>query len=324
MKYKLNRSTLLGIASVAATGFLLAGCTGGASSPGATPGSNDVSDLHVGFSTASMRDSLLKTWAESTCDAVVDAGGTCTISDAQADPGKQISDLQDLIAAGANFIIVNPVDAQGIVPAVENANRLDIPVITIDSTAEGGEVLTAVHVDNYAAGYEAARYCADQNAGQDVIKVAELEGQAGQANTINRHEGWQAGVEEFGLDVVFNQYTDWDTGKAEQATRDLLNSQPDIDCIWAHADGIILGATRALESSGISDVITIGMGMYGGGPEAIDAGSLTASWYMEPEKTGQAAAEAAIEYWENGTSEPDIAIEMTFVTKENVNDFPWN
>jgi ribose transport system substrate-binding protein len=318
-----NGGLALSAAALLATS--LAACSDGSTGSGAAAegGGKDVKELNVGFSSASMRDSLLKTWGDTTCSTITDAGGKCTVTDAQADAGKQVADIQDLIAAGANFIIVNPVDAKGVVPAITSANRQGIPVITIDSTAEGGEILTAVHVDNHEAGYGAAKFCAEQNKGESDIQVAELQGQAGHANTINRHEGWAEGVEEFGLDSVFDQYTDWDTGKAEQATRDMLNANPDVKCIWSHADGIILGAVRALESAGRDDVITIGMGMYGGGPEAIDAGDLTASWYMEPEKTGEAAGQAAIDYWVDGTSEKDIAIPMAFVTKDNVNDFPW-
>jgi len=103
----------------------------------------DTKGLIVGYSTASLRDTLLKTWAEETCKVITEAGGQCLTTDAQASAPKQISDVQDLIARGANVLVINPVDAKGIVPAVLNANRRNIPVITIDSTSDGGKVLTA-------------------------------------------------------------------------------------------------------------------------------------------------------------------------------------
>lgn len=284
----------------------------------------DASDLVVGYSTASLRDTLLRTWAEGTCAAVEKAGGKCITTDAQASASKQVSDVQDLIARGANMLVINPVDAKGVVPAVINANRRDIPVITIDSTADGGEILTAVHVDNQAAGYGAAKYCAEVFKGA-TVEVAELQGQAGQANTRNRHDGWAKGLQEFtSLNSVFDQYTDWDTGMAFKATQDMLSSHPDVKCIWSHADAIILGATRALAQADKTDVVTIGMGMYGGGPEAIRDGKLTASWYMEPDKTAEAAGNAVIEYWTKGTSTKDLAIPMTFVTKDNVAQYLSN
>lgn len=282
----------------------------------------DTSTLMVGYSTASLRDTLLKTWADETCKTVSDAGGKCIVTDAQASAPKQISDVQDLIARGANVLVINPVDAKGIVPAVVNANKRDIPVLTIDSTSDGGKILTAVHVDNEAAGYGAAKYCAEQHKGEENVEVAELQGQAGQANTRYRHDGWARGLKEFPqLKSVFDQYTNWDTGTAFKATQDMLTAHPDVKCIWSHADAIILGAVQALERAKKTDVITVGMGMYGGGPEAIHAGRLTASWYMEPVKTGKAAGQAVLDYWLKGTSVPDMPIDMTFVTKNNVKDF---
>jgi ribose transport system substrate-binding protein len=282
----------------------------------------DTKGLIVGYSTASLRDTLLRTWAEETCKTITEAGGQCLTTDAQASAPKQISDVQDLIARGANVLVINPVDAKGIVPAVLNANRRNIPVLTVDSTSDGGKVLTAVHVDNQAAGYGAAKYCAEQHKGETNIEVAELQGQAGQANTRNRHEGWAKGLKEFPqLKSVFDEYTNWDTGTAYKATQDLLTAHPNVKCIWAHSDAIILGAAQALERAKKTDVITVGMGMYGGGPEAIAAGKLTASWYMEPVKTAKAAGQAVLDYWLKGTSVPDIPIAMTFVTKDNINEY---
>lgn len=282
----------------------------------------DASDLVVGYSSQHLIDVLVKTWAERTCKVISEAGGTCYITDAQNNASKQISDVQDLIAKGANVLVINPADAKGIIPAITAANAKGIPVLTVDSTADGGEVMTAVHVDNASAGYGAAKHCAEQHQGEESVEVAELQGSAGQANTTNRHNGWEKGLSENpNLKNVFSQYTNWDTGNAYKAAQDMLAAHPNVKCIWAHADAIILGATRALQQAGKTDVITVGMGMYGGGPEAIAAGTLTASWYMEPEKTADAAGKAVLDYWLKGESVPDIPIQMTFVTKDNIKDF---
>jgi ABC-type sugar transport system substrate-binding protein len=123
---------------------------------------------------------------------------------------------------------------------------------------------------------------------------------------------------------VFAQYTNWDTGQAEQATRDLLNAHPNVKCIWSHSDAIALGAVRALQAAGKTDVLTMGMGMYGGGPQAIAAGQMSSSWYMAPIQTADAAAKAVTDYWTTGKSVPDVAVPLTFVTKENVHNVPWS
>lgn len=279
----------------------------------------DASELFVGYANQSNQDTLLQTWARVTCQKIVEAGGRCVQTDAQLDITKQISDVQDLIAQGVNVLVINPADAEGIVPAILGANRRGIPVITIDSTTRSGDILSAVHVDNASAGYGAAKYCAERFPQDERIEVAELQGQAGHGNTTHRHAGWQRGLTDHPrLASVFEQYTDWAADRAQAATQDLLSANPRVKCIWSHSDAIALGAVRALEAAGRRDVVTIGMGLYGGGPEAIEAGRLTASWYMEPVKTAEAAAAAVLQYWTNGTSEKDIAIPMTFVTRDNI------
>jgi ribose transport system substrate-binding protein len=279
----------------------------------------DASALFVGYANQSNHSPLLTIWATVTCQKIVEAGGKCVQTDAQLDITKQIADVEDLIAQGVNVLVINPADAEGIVPAIRDANRQGIPVFTIDSTTKGAEIVTAVHVDNAAAGYGAAKYCAEMHRGEKNIEVAELEGQAGHGNTINRHAGWEQGLRDFAqLKNVFDQYTEWAADRAQAATQDLLSAHPSVKCIWAHTDVIILGAVHALKGAGRTDVITVGMGMYGGGPEAIQAGDLTASWYMEPVKTAEVTATAVIEYWTKGTSVKDITIPMTFVTKDNV------
>jgi len=302
----------------------LAGC--GQGPPGKSNGKPllhpDATQLFVGYSNQSNLDTLLETWGKVTCERIIAAGGKCVQTAAQLDITKQISDIEDLIAEGVDVLVINPVDAEGIVPAVRDANRRGIPVFTIDATTKGADVVTAVHVDNASAGYGAAKYCAEHETpqpGEKFVEVAELEGTAGHGNTINRHLGWERGIKEFPqLKNVFDQYTAWASDKAQAATQDMLTSHPNVKCIWAHSDAIILGAVRALKAAGRTDIITVGMGMYGGGPEAIAAGDLTASWFMEPVKTAEATAAAVIEYWTHGKSVKDISIPMTFVTKDNV------
>lgn len=322
------------VATLAAVAAVASGCGGSGSDAASTSKTAaaptgagtkhaDLSDLSVGYSTEGLFDTLQRTWAQTTCKTVVAAGGKCTIADAQLRADKQVSDVEDLIAKGANFIVVNPADAKAIVPAILEANQKGIPVMTIDSAAAGGKVISAVRVDNVEAGKGAADYCAKKYAGQNV-EVAEFQGAAGQANTTDRHAGWAEGLKEHpNLKDVYTKYTNWDTATAQSQTQDLLTAHPNVKCIWTHADAIVLGVARALKAAGKTDVTTIGMGMYGGGPQAIEAGDVTASWYMNPEPTGVAAGRAIEQYWKTGEVKSQILIPLTFVTKANVKKFPW-
>jgi ribose transport system substrate-binding protein len=275
----------------------------------------------VGYSAAGLIDDLQITWSEGVKDAIESAGGTVIIVDSQNDISKQIADIEDLLAQEIDYLVVNPVDEAGIVPAVEAANAANVPVITIDRGAGGGVVATHVGFDNYKAGYDAGIYIADQNDGTG--KVAQLEGQAGTSVARERGQGFRDAIAEYpDMEIVFEQPTDWSTSLGLSATEDLLTAHPDVVGIWAHSDDIIMGAVEALENAGLQDqVITVGMGMFGGGPESILEGKLDASWELFPAELGKIAGQAVVDLASGKAVPSSISTEMVFVTSENIEDF---
>jgi len=286
----------------------------------ATP-SGGLGSFRVGYSAAGLIDAVQIAWSESIGQVVKDAGGEVVVVDSQNDIAKQNSDIEDLLSQRIDYLVVNPVDEAGIVPAIEAANAEGIPVVTIDRKAGGGKVATHVGFDNYRAGYEAGTFIAEQNGGKG--KVAQLEGQAGQSVVRERSQGFRDAIAEYpDMEIVFERPTDWDTAKAAAATEDLLQAQPDVVGIWAHADAIIMGAIEALMAEQLNDkVVTVGMGMYGGGPEAIAAGELDASWELYPAELGAVAAQAVVALQAGCTVEANINTRITFVTKDNIDAF---
>ncbi len=82
------------------------------------------------------------------------------ITSADFDLGKQISQVEDFISRNVDAIIVCPVDSKGIGPAIQEANRANIPVFTADIAAEGGKVVSHIASDNVAGGRLAGEYLA--------------------------------------------------------------------------------------------------------------------------------------------------------------------
>lgn len=278
-------------------------------------------EFKVGYSAAGLIDDLQITWSEGVRKAIEDAGGSVIIVDSQNDIAKQVSDIEDLLTQDIQYLVVNPVDEAGIVPAIEAANAANVPVVTIDRGAGGGTVAVHVGFDNYKAGYDAGVYIAEQNGGRG--NVAQLEGQAGTSVARERGQGFTDAIAKYpDMKIVFAKPTDWSSAQGLSATEDLLTANPDVVGIWAHADSIIMGAVEALKKAGANEqVYTVGMGMFGGGPEAIKAGDLDASWELYPAELGGVAGEAVVKM-HNGEEVPAvIGTEMTFVTKDNIDEF---
>jgi ribose transport system substrate-binding protein len=277
--------------------------------------------FRVGYSAAGLIDRLQVAWSDAVKESVQAAGGEVLLVDSQNKIAKQIADIEDLLAQNVDLLIVNPVDEAGIGVAILAANRAGVPVITIDRNGGAGQIVAKVGFDNYQAGFDAGEFIAKRNGYKG--HVAQIMGMAGGNETRQRADGFRDAIAKYpAMKIVFQQHGDWDTSKAQALTDDLLTSHPDVVGIWAHADSMVMGAVRALKMAGKRDqVVTVGMGMFGGAPAAIKAGDLTASWYLHPEQLGKAAGEAAAKIHRGEKVEPMIRTPMTFVTKENVDQF---
>ena len=98
----------------------------------------------VGVSWSNFQEERWKTDEAAIKAAVTAAGGTYLSADAQSSPGKQLTDIESLIARGAKAIIVLAQDANAIRPAIEKALNEGIPVIGYDRLIETRSV--DVHV----------------------------------------------------------------------------------------------------------------------------------------------------------------------------------
>ncbi|MGG4418809.1 ribose ABC transporter substrate-binding protein RbsB [Bacillus subtilis] len=211
------------------------------------------------------------------------------IVDAQNDSSKQTSDVEDLIQQGVDALLINPTDSSAISTAVESANAVGVPVITIDRSAEQGKVETLVASDNVKGGEMAAAFIADK-LGKGA-KVAELEGVPGASATRERGSGFH-NIADQKLQVVTKQSADFDRTKGLTVMENLLQGHPDIQAVFAHNDEMALGALEAINSSG-KDILVIGFDGNKDALASIKNGKLSATVAQQPELIGKLATEAA-------------------------------
>ena len=79
------------------------------------------------------------------------AGYTYVSADAQADPQKQLTDVENLIAGGCDAAIILAQDSKAVLPAIDRAKAEKIPVIAYDAPIDSADV-TFVSFDNVAVG----------------------------------------------------------------------------------------------------------------------------------------------------------------------------
>ena len=92
------------------------------------------------------------------------------LSSGAYDVNNQTNQIDNLISAGVDMIILGAADSKGIAPAVKRAKEAGIVVIAVDVSAEGG-VDATVMSDNKQAGQQAGQYIVDKLTGKGQMVI---------------------------------------------------------------------------------------------------------------------------------------------------------
>ncbi|GAA2107868.1 ABC transporter substrate-binding protein [Actinomadura alba] len=175
------------------------------------------------------------------------------VTNAQSQFSKQITDVQQLMAQGARLLVIAPLNSDGWEPVLQQAAAKKIPIITIDRKINAkpcGDYLTFIGSDFYEQGKRAADQMTQTLGGKG--KVAILLGAPGNNVTTERTNGFKDRVREKapGIQISFEQTGEFAREKGQQVTEQLIQSNPDINGIYAENDEMALGAVTALKGAG--------------------------------------------------------------------------
>lgn len=274
--------------------------------------SGNIEDMKIGLSISTLNNPFFVSLKDGVVEEAAKQGIEVVVVDAQNDSAKQSNDVDDLIQQGVDALLINPTDSSAISTVVQTANSLDIPVVTLDRSADKGEVAALVASDNVKGGQMAAEFIVEQ-LGKDA-KVIELEGVPGASATRERGKGFHDIADEQ-LNVVAKQAADFDRTKGLTVTENLLQGNPDAKAIFAHNDEMALGAIEAIQSSG-KDIKVIGFDGNEDALKSIKAGNMTATVAQQPGLIGQLAVQAAKDVLQGKEVEKNIAAPLKMVVKE--------
>jgi ribose transport system substrate-binding protein len=205
----------------------------------------------VGYSAGFLTDPFQSVLVEGTLDQSKSSGlAVLPASNANGDAAKQITDVRNLVAAGAKLLIVNPTDSRAIVPALDFAKEKNIPVIAVDAAPAGGTVYMIVRADNIKMGEQACDAMGKALNGKG--KVLSLMGDQATTNGRDRTVGFDDCMKKnFPNIKVIEQPTNWKPEKAASITQTILTSNPDLNGIYAQSDSVMLqGVLSVLKSAG--------------------------------------------------------------------------
>ncbi len=245
--------------------------------------------------------------------AAKDAGVQLVVVDAQDDPARQISSVEDLIQKRVSVILLNPTDSSALAGAVQSAQRANIPVITLDRGVDGAEVASHIASDNVAGGKMAADFLSKALGGKG--NIIELQGVAGTSAARERGKGFDDEVATTGMKIVAQQPANFDRAQGLSVSENLLQGNPDVQAIFAQNDEMALGAVQALAGKN-KKVLVVGFDGTPDGKTAVMNGTMAATVAQQPEEIGRLGVDAAKKLIDKQPVDKSIAVPLKLLTKE--------
>lgn len=217
----------------------------------ATAGTDDLPKFKAGLSTSFLASPFFVALTTLTTKAAKVAGLTwLQPTDAQSDPGKQISDIQTLVNSGVRGLIVVPRDSDAIAPALQYASSRSVAVVALDVGINTGKAVMTVRADNLSM----ARTACDAvgSALGSKGKVLELQGDLLNSSGRDRTSGFDTCMKERYPNIkIIPRPTRWEQARAADATQTILTVNPDINAIYMESGSIMLpGVLSVLQQAG--------------------------------------------------------------------------
>lgn len=235
----------------------------------------------------------------------------------ETDQLRQLAIMQTMIGSRHKALMISPISAFNLDPAIEQAKDARIPVVDVDGAVASG-------VDNFVGPVN--REMGTQVAGWFIRnhpsggKVAVIEGQAGVLSTIERSAGFREALQATGrFEVVASVSGQWDRQISLDATKAILAKTPDLIGIYCNNDTMALGVVDALKSAGaLGRVHVFGSDGTSEAYASIIAGEMTGTVDIFPMMIGEVGLDVASRLSVGQAVPRVVETPQVLVTRDNV------
>jgi len=244
----------------------------------------------LGISVPSRANPFAAALVEGAVAAAERAGLELVVKDAGDDADQQVADLEELLRRKVKVLLVLPVDAPALAPALDRADEAGVPVISVGARAAGGPVAYHVASDDVAGGRLAGEYTCRLLGGRG--EVAELEGHPA---VRDRGQGFLEGLRRGcrGVKLVARETAQADRAEGLTVAESLLEAHPSVAAIFAEDDEMALGAVHARQLA-TRRVHIVGYGASADALKAVESCDLAATVAPQPGQMGRVAVERAL------------------------------
>jgi ABC-type sugar transport system substrate-binding protein len=288
-------------------------------------GSAYAGDIGVSMANSDTFLTVLRQGIEKAAGA---ASQPVVIEIADDDVNKQLSQVQNFIAAKVDAIIVNAVDTSATAPMTKLANDAGIPIvyvnrqpIDVDALGPKGAFVASNEVDSGTL--ETKEVCKLLGGKGDVlVMVGDLANQAAVQRTKDIHDVI-ATPECAGLKILDEQTAVWDPVKAQDLMTNWIAAGHKPAAVIANNDNMAIGAINAMKAAGW-DMKSVVVGGIDATQEALaymKAGDLDVTVFQDAAGQGGGAVDTAIKLAKGEKVDAKVWIPFQLVTPENMENF---
>ncbi|MFL6666560.1 MAG: sugar ABC transporter substrate-binding protein [Burkholderia ambifaria] len=282
----------------------------------------------IGVTMASFDDTFLTILRNSIGDAAKKDGATVQIEDGGNDVGKQLSQVQNMIAQKVDAIIVNAVDTDATPKITKMVSAAKIPLVYVNRKPVDFDKLPAgvavVASDEKQSGTLQARQVCKLLGGKGDILVlmGELSNESARARTKDI-EDVIATKDCSGMKIVDKREGKWSRTQGQDITMNWLSSGTTFDAIVSNNDEMAIGAINALKAARklTPKTVVAGIDATPDGLAAMKSGELKVSVYQNAAGQGAQAVATALKLARKQPVERYVNVPFELVTPENMNQY---
>lgn len=291
------------------------------------PKETEQKKIKIGFSVMDLSNQYfvdLSNGAQEYCDEM---GYELIVSDPASDTSKQVSNIENFIAAGCDAILVAALDAESCEGIIGEAVAQGIPVITettLVNTATQGVIMDEYSF-GHALGVEAGKWIAE-NFKDGKAEFAILN-QPTLVQVIDRENGIKDGILENAPNATcVATVAAWLNDSGMKAAEEILEANPNCKVICGINDAGALGAMEAVIAAG-KDTDDFFIGGGDASPEALQRikdGTIyraTVGFDIANKEVGKILVQQAVKALNGEKLEPAYYLNILAANSENVQEF---
>jgi ABC-type sugar transport system substrate-binding protein len=276
--------------------LVLAACTPAAQAPAAPAAQQPAASkpLTYAYSQAELVNAWRVTNQKDMEAQVKKAGGKLITADANQDPSKQLSDVENMLAQKPDCLIVSPLESKASAPVVKLANDAKVPLVIIDRTidAEPGQgmyktEITQSHVLSGKLLAEKTVELLKAKYGSAKGNVVHVQGLAGASPVIDANKGWDEVMAAYPeIKVVATSDAGFTKDGGMKVMEDFMQRFPkgQIDVVRSDYSDMTMGALEAIKNAGRTELLgyVVGEGGHMKAIEAVVAGEIARETQTPP------------------------------------------